>query len=114
MAEPEGPGHCIYCGSRVWAPRWYSEYRTNGPRVEWGAHYHRTANAGYLLPGSEEDPDGGHLYLYCVCQPSCRANAAIERYDTARREIAAALEELQQAVIEALVEVSEAWRQLGD
>ena len=54
----------------------------------------------------------GFLYVYFVCQPSCRANAAIVRYERAREEIAESLQELQNAVIDALTEVGQAWHNL--
>ena len=96
-------GSCIYCGRHCFAPRWHSEYRTAGPREEWQGRYQIN---------QEADQDGGVLYLYAVCQPSCRANAAVARYEAARVEIAASLLELQNAVVEALREVGEAWAQL--
>ena len=46
--------------------------------------------------------DDGRLHIYVVCQPSCRANAAVVRLEAARLEIAAALEEVQAAVVDAL------------
>ena len=103
-----GPvGTCVRCGEHCWAPRWHSEYRTEGPRVEWGPHYQISA-----IPEHVDVSDGGRLYLYCYCRPSCRANAAVTRYERARLEIAAALEELQAAVVAALEEVGEAWNEL--
>ena len=101
-------GTCVRCGEPCWAPRWHSEYRTNGPREEWGPHYQLTE-----IPAPVDTSDGGRLYLYCYCRPSCRANAAVTRYERARLEIAAALEELQAAVVAALEEVGEAWNELG-
>ena len=103
----EQPGTCVRCGQRCHAPRWHSEYRTTGPRAEWGNRYQAS-------PWNAEDgvEDGGRLYIWAVCQPSCRANAAVTRYEAARIEIAAALEELQRAVCDALQEVGEAWAQL--
>ena len=103
MEEEQGVVACYLCGSRPWAPRWFSRYSTTGPSSEWGNHFR---------PSPEVDRDGGRLFWYCACAPSCRANRAIHRYEAARLEIARALEELQAAVLEALAEVADAWAQL--
>ena len=99
------PATCILCRQQAFAPRWFSDYRTNGPREEWGQFYVRSTE----LP---QPPDNGFLYWYCFCGPTCRANAAVQRYENARLEIAQALLEVQQAIVEALAEVGAAWNAL--
>ena len=78
-------------------------HRHGGPREEWRDRNQCTPEVG---------TDGGRLYIYVVCQPSCRANAAIVRYERARIEIAEALAEVQAALVDALTEVGEAWAEL--
>ena len=105
MSDP--PAFCARCGQRCHAPRWHSEYRTNGPRAEWQGRWQASP-----LDHGDGGVEDGRLYVYAVCQPSCRANAAVTRYEAARLEIASALEELQVAVVDAQQEVGEAWAQL--
>ena len=104
---------CVHCQPECHAPKCHSEYRSDGPRPEWGAHYYRV-DPRNLADDEIDAPQSGEgfLYVYYVCQPTCRANAAVIRFEAARREIAAALEELQAAVIDALTEVGEAWASL--
>ena len=101
------------CHKVCFAPRFHSEYRTDGPRPEWGPHYYRI-DQRYLADDETDAPQSGEgfLHAYYICQPTCRANAAVARFEAARREIAAALEELQAVVLDALTEVGEAWASL--
>ena len=107
------PVRCGHCHQVCHAPRFHSEYRTDGPRPEWGPHYYRI-DQRYLADDETDAPQSGEgfLYAYYICQPTCRANAAVARFEAARREIAAALEELQAAVLDALSEVGDAWASL--
>ena len=107
--EPE-PVHCVRCRQRCYAPRFHSEYRRDGPRREWGRFYQIVQGP----PPEGQPADDGLLYFYCVCQPTCRANAAVARYEAARIDVGVALEQLQAAVIDALAEVGEAWQQLDE
>ena len=106
------PVRCIYCQQVCYAPRLHSEYRTSGPRAEWGTFYQVEQSHQEEGQTGGQPAESGYLYVYAVCQPSCRANAAVARYEAARLEIEASLRELQAAVVEALAEVGEAWRSL--
>ena len=75
--------------------------------MAWGPFYIRS-------PAVPEPTDNGYLYWFCYCGPTCRANAAIQRFENARLEIAQALLEVQQAVVEALAEVGAAWNALDE
>ena len=106
-AGGQRPATCIYCQQRAFAPRWFSEYRVNGPREQWGPFYIQSTD-------ETQPPGEGYLFWYCVCGPTCKANTAVQRYETARLEIARSLEELQRALIDALEEVGQAWHRLDE
>ena len=64
---------CAACGQWAQAPRWFAEYRLEGPNEDWRWW--------------TRDPVQQHLYHYLKCTPSCKANALHSRLWVLERDL---------------------------
>ena len=92
VPPPAEDAVCLQCGERCFAPRWYTEFTDEAPRAEWRGRFVEEARA----PGVEGPVT--NLFWLAICAPTCRANAAVRRFEAAKREAVSALEDANAAV----------------